>query len=114
MAGRYIAPDVPAEQLTLDFVRDELLTCFESAQSEFLELQGQKLPEEELRGQVAQFVKGSFQSCGASFDQPTREGIILAIEECKKNATQGFGEAGVPIIDHHYGEMMKLVSRLSG
>lgn len=114
MSGRYKAPDTPAAQVTLSLVKDELLKCFESANREFLELQGQLVGDEELKRQVEEFVRGAFEGCGASFEEPTREGVILAIEECKRSATQGFGEAGVPIIDHHYEEMMKLVNRLSG
>ena len=36
MSGTYRAPEVPSEQITGEFVRDELLRCFESANREFL------------------------------------------------------------------------------
>jgi hypothetical protein len=65
-----------------------------------------------LKAQVRQFVAGSFQSCGASFEQPTKQGIISAINTCKSNAESMMGPTGAEIIRHHYDEMMKLVTKL--
>ncbi|MBI4415939.1 MAG: hypothetical protein HY557_03030 [Euryarchaeota archaeon] len=108
----YRAPEVPDEALTPAFVRDELLRCFESANREFFELLGQPTTDEQLRAQVRQFVTTVFAQCGVSFDNPTKRGIVTAIEQCKRNAEQMMGDPGADVIRHHYAEMVKLVSRL--
>ncbi len=112
MAGQYKAPDIPKEQVTPTFVRDELLKCFESANKEFMNVLNQPTNDQALKAQVRQFVSGSFQTCGASFDQPTKNGIVSAIGQCKANAEAMMGEKGAVIIRHHYDEMMKLVDKL--
>lgn len=108
----YRAPDVDDKDLTTEFVRDELLRCFESANREFFEILGQPATDDQVREQVRAFVTGVFQQCGVSFENPTKEGILTAIETCRSNAEQMMGDAGANVIRHHYAEMMKLVSRL--
>ncbi|MFQ5552586.1 MAG: hypothetical protein ACE5EW_02585 [Thermoplasmata archaeon] len=108
----YRAPSVPAEELTPQFVRDELLRCFESANGEFYQILNQPIADEVLREQVHQFVTGVFQECGASFEEPTKEGIQVSIEQCRTNAAQMMGDQGADVIQHHYDEMMKLVTRM--
>ncbi len=113
MISTYRAPFVPNERITPEFVRDELLTCFESANREFARLLNQQVTEQALKEQVKQFVISVFNGCGASYVNPTREGILTAIAECKNNAERMMGPQGADIIIHHYDEMMKLVNRLS-
>jgi hypothetical protein len=108
----YKAPNLPDEKVTPVLVRDELLKCFESANSEFMEVLKQPATDEAIRAQVYQFVTGVFQSCGASFEDPTKAGILTAINQCKTNAESMMGPAGSEIIKHHYAEMIKLVDRL--
>lgn len=108
----YKAPDVPPEKITPVFVRDELLRCFESANAEFMRLLNQPFTDEALKTQVKQFVSTVFQNCGVSYDNPSRDGIQTAINECKTNAEAMMGPAAAEIIGHHYDEMMKLVNRL--
>ncbi len=110
----YRAPDVREDELSPAFVRDELLRCFESANREFFEILGQPTTDEQLRAQVREFVTGVFSQCGVSFDRPTKQGILTAIEQCKRNAEQMMGDTGADVIRHHHAEMMKLVSRLPG
>jgi len=112
MAGTYTAPDVPDAEVTPQFVRDELLKCFESANGEFARILHQPVTDEQLRQQVKSFVEGVFSQCGVSYVSPTKEGIVTAISECKRNAEQMMGPQGASVIDHHYSEMMKLVDRL--
>ena len=112
MTGTYKAPDIPSNQITGELVRDELLRCFESANKEFFTLLNQPVPDEMLKTQVKQFVEGVFQSCGVSYTEPTKTGILTAINQCKSNAEKMMGPKGADIIDHHYTEMMKLVNRL--
>jgi len=107
------APDLPNGRITPELVRDELLTCFESANREFARLLNQPVTDEALKGQVRSFVESVFSKCGASYTNPTREGILMAIDECKANAEKMMGPQGADIIRHHYDEMMKLVSRLT-
>ncbi len=108
----YKAPEVPDDKVTPQFVRDQLLLCFESANKEFARLLNQKVSDSQLREQVINFVKTIFSSCGVSFDNPTKEGIISAIQQCKANAEKMMGNEGREIIEHHYNEMMKLVEKL--
>jgi hypothetical protein len=112
MSEGYKAPDVPKERVTPTLVRDELLKCFESANKEFLQVLNRPTSDSELKAQVRQFVTGSFQSCGASFEHPTKQGIVSAINTCKANAESMMGPKGAEIIKHHYDEMMKLVTKL--
>ena len=112
MTGTYTAPQVPDDKVTGEFVRDELLRCFESANKEFLTLLSQPFTEEGLKVQVKQFVEGVFQNCGVSYTSPNKTGILTAIGQCKSNAEKMMGPQGAEIIQHHYAEMMKLVDRL--
>lgn len=112
MSRTYTAPDVPGDKITPVLVRDELLKCFESANGEFARILHQPVTDEQLRQQVKAFVEGVFSQCGVSYVAPTKEGIVTAISECKKNAEQMMGSRGAEIIEHHYEEMMKLVNRL--
>jgi hypothetical protein len=108
----YTAPMVTDDRISPIFVRDELLKCFESANGEFAALLHQPVTEEQLKQQVKSFVEGVFSSCGVSYVEPTKDGIVAAISECKRNAEQMMGTQGAPIIERHYAEMMKLVNRL--
>jgi len=108
----YKAPDLPADKITPILVSDELLKCFESANKEFMEVLHQPATDAAIRAQVNQFVTGVFQNCGVSFDNPNKEGILTAINQCKANAQSMMGPAGAEIINHHYAEMIKLVDRL--
>ena len=111
-SGAYRAPDVSDDEVRVEFVRDELLRCFESANREFFEILNQPVSDDMLRAQVRQFVTGVFSQCGASFENPTKQGILTAIDLCKRNAEQMMGAQGADVIRHHYAEMMKLVTRL--
>ncbi|MGD0637906.1 MAG: hypothetical protein ABSA72_07690 [Nitrososphaerales archaeon] len=108
----YTAPDVSAEKVTPTLVRDELLKCFESANSEFMVVLKQPVDDQAIRAQVYQFVTGVFQNCGVSFADPSKAGILTAINQCKANAESMMGPAGSSIIAHHYAEMIKLVDQL--
>ncbi len=112
MAATYAAPDISTDQITPILVRNELLRCFESANREFMRLLNQPITDDALRTQVQQFVNGVFQKCGVSYDNPTRQGILTAIDECRKNAEAMMGPQGFDVILHHYQEMMKLVEKL--
>ncbi len=112
MSRTYVAPEVPDDQVSPAFVRDELLKCFESANGEFAKILHQPVTDEQLRQQVKSFVEGVFSQCGVSYVSPTKEGIVTAISECKRNAEQMMGPQGASIIEHHYSEMMKLVEKL--
>jgi hypothetical protein len=112
MTQTYRAPEVPNEKVTPEFVRDELLRCFESANKEFMTLLNQPVTDEQVKQQVRQFVEGVFVNCGVSYADPTKDGILTAISQCKSNAEKMMGLQGAGIIQHHYEEMMKLVNKL--
>jgi hypothetical protein len=109
----YHAPEVPDDQITPEFVRNELLRCFESANREFYGILGQPVTDEEIRDQVYTFVTTVFDRCNVTIQNPTKEGIVTAIEQCKNAAEGMMGDRGADVIRHHYAEMMKLVSRLT-
>ena len=110
--SHYAAPEIPSEQVTVQLVRDELLKCFESANREFSTLLNQPVTDEALKQQVRQFVTTVFANCGVSFEDPSKEGIVTAIGQCRSNAEEMMGPQGASIIAHHYSEMMKLVTKL--
>lgn len=112
MPHTYTAPNVSQERVTPGFVRDELLNCFESANREFLRLLNQPATDSAVKDQVKHFVRSVFSECGGSFENPTREGILMAITQCRTKAEKIMGPQGAEIISHHYDEMMKLVNRL--
>jgi hypothetical protein len=109
----YKAPQIDTNQVTPDLVRDELLTCFQSANKEFATLLNQPVTDEILKQQVKGFVESIFSQCGVSFANPTKDGILAAISQCRSNAEKMMGPQGAAIIEHHYDEMMKLVSKLN-
>jgi phosphoglycolate phosphatase-like HAD superfamily hydrolase len=112
MTQTYKAPNIPSDKITPVFVRDELLQCFQSANKEFMTLLNQPVTDEQLKQQVRQFVESVFINCGASYTNPTKQGILTAIDLCRSNAEKMMGPQGTAIIQHHYDEMMKLVDRL--
>src|SRR5438309_9359562 len=112
MTQTYIAPDVPSERITPEFVRDELLSCFESANREFATLLNQPVTDEQLKQQVKHFVESVFVNGGASYTDPTKDGILTAMNQCRSNAEKLMGPQGAAIIQHHYDAMMRLVDRL--
>jgi hypothetical protein len=61
---------------------------------------------------VKNFVESVFGNCGVSFENPTKDGILLAINQCKANAERIMGPQGTEIITHHYDEMMKPIDKL--
>ena len=113
MPNSYTAPDIPAEKVTPKLVRDELLNCFESANRDFSSLLKQPVTDEALKKQVKSFVESVFSNCGVNFENPTKDGLLLAMMQCKANAEKMMGEQGTQIIEHHYTEMMKLINKLS-
>lgn len=95
-------------------MRDELLKCFESANREFSRILNQPVGDDKLKQQVRQFVESVFSRCGVSFENPTKAGIMTAIQECRKKAEAMMGPAGSDIIREHYEEMVKLLEKLPG
>src|SRR5438067_13487141 len=102
MTQTYTAPDVPSDRITPEFVRDELLTCFESAIREFATLLNQLVTDEQLKQQVKQFVESVFVNCGASYTAPSIDGILPAMNQCMSNGENMIGPQGVGIRQHYY------------
>ncbi|MDG7012907.1 MAG: hypothetical protein JRN46_01605 [Nitrososphaerota archaeon] len=114
MTTAYKAPEVPAGSVTPELVRDELLACFGSANREFARILDQPVGDEELKRQVREFVASAFGRCGVSFENPTKAGIVAAVEECKRNAEAMMGPRGAEVIREHYAEMAKPLEKLPG
>src|SRR5437899_11969901 len=112
MTQTYKAPDVPSDRITPEFVRDELLSCFESANREFATLLNQPVTDEQLKQQVKQFVESVFVDCGASYTDPTKQGILTAMYQCRSNAEKRIGLQGAGIIQHYHHERMRMVDRV--
>jgi hypothetical protein len=112
MTATYKAPDLPEGSVTPELVRDELLACFGSANKEFAKIMDQPVGDEDLKRQVREFVTSVFGRCGVSFDNPTKAGIVTAVEECKRNAEAMMGPRGADVIREHYAEMTKLLEKL--
>ncbi len=91
MSHTYTAPEVPEDKVTPEFVRDELLNCFESANREFSRLMRQPVADDVLKEQVKHFVQSVFSNCAGSFENPTKESILLAINQCRTNAEKMMG-----------------------
>jgi hypothetical protein len=72
----------------------------------------QPVTDEQLKQQVKSFVEGVSSQCGISYVSPTKEGIVTAISECKRNAEKMMGPRGAEVIEHHHAEMMELVNGL--
>src|SRR2546422_11764075 len=111
LPATYKAPAVPASKITPQFVRNELLTCFESANREFARVLKQPVTDEALKQQVRQFVTSVFSQVGVSFGKATEVGIETAIEECKKNAEAMMGAKESEVILLHNDEVVKLVTK---
>lgn len=108
----YVSPDIPKDKVTSQLVRDELLNCFQDANKEFMLVLNQPVTDEALKTQVKEFVTTVFNNCGVNFENPTKDGILTAMAQCKANAEKMMGSNGANIIQHHYDEMMKLVAKL--
>lgn len=65
------------------FARDRLLNCFESANRDFSSFLKQPVTDEALKEQVKNLVQYVLSNCGVNFENPTKEGILLAINQCK-------------------------------
>ena len=113
MTTGYKAREVPAGSVTPELVRDELLARFGSANREFARILDQPVGDDELKRQVKEFVASTFGRCGASFENPTKAGIVAAVEECKRNEA-AMGPRGGEVIREHYTKMAKLLERLPG
>ena len=112
MAGGYIAPEISDSEITPIFVRSELLRCLEITYSDLLNIMNLDLEETVIRDRVLQFVTTIFQDCEVSFDQPTKLGLLKAIEECKRRAERMMGPVGREVIDSLSQQMMKLVEKI--
>src|SRR2546429_9196513 len=107
MTQTYKAPNVPSDRITPEFVRDELLSCFESANREFATLLNQPVTDEQLKQQEKQFVESVFVNCGASYTDPTKQRILPDMNQSTSNAETMQGHHGAQRNQQHYDEMKK-------
>src|SRR2546422_10577214 len=112
MTQTYKAPDVPSDRVTPEFVRDELLSCFESANRGFAMLLNQPVTDGQLNQQVKQFVESVFVNCGASYTDPTKEGILTAMNQCRTNAEKMIGPQSAATQQNQKQEYRKGADRL--
>ena len=112
MAGGYIAREISDSEITPIFVRSELLRCLEITYSDLLNIMNLELEESVINDRVLQFVTMIFQDCNVSFEQPTKLGLLKAIDECKKRAELMMGPVGREVIDSLSQQMVKLVEKI--
>jgi len=107
----------PAKKVTPKLVRDAIIECFYQAHQEVLRdmyilLQEGKInkePEEMGKEYIKETIINYFIKVGGNFENPTKEHIMLVLEELREFA-KGFRSP--EIINKHYGEIMKLVEKL--
>lgn len=94
--------------------RDLIVKCFFEAQKEtFARIKqdmGGSTSDKDLMNNVVASIKMVFREVGTDYENPTKEGIIKAVETLAKKA----GSWGTPqdIIDFHKGQIMKVLSIL--
>lgn len=112
MTGGYTSPEVSDSIITPTFVRNELLRCLEVTYSDLLDIMNLDLEETVVKDRVHQFVTVIFQDCNVSFDNPTKLGLLKAIDECKKRAVLMMGPVGLEVIDSLSQQMVSLVEKI--
>lgn len=103
------------EKLTAEFVRDQMIECFFTSQKEILALAARSVhhaaTDGELRKSVCQLIKMAFAEAGGNYEAPTKE-VLLKVMDILKRKSRATGKEA-EIIQHHAGEMMDLMGRLS-
>ncbi|MEM0202277.1 MAG: hypothetical protein QXR73_03810 [Candidatus Micrarchaeaceae archaeon] len=89
-----------------------LINCFETANREINEALNLKVPEKELKARVKIFVGDAFKKCNVDINNPTKKGLIEAMNLCKINTEKMLGKDAEPIIKKHYKEMSEIIERL--
>ncbi|MFC1609083.1 hypothetical protein ACFL3M_02735 [Patescibacteria group bacterium] len=107
----------PLDEVTPVMVRDALIECFSEAHEDITKEcfgeEGREFVGEKSDGisdvNAEMLVKKYFKEKGADFDNPTKEGIINAVD---KLAEFSGNFRSQEVIKKHKGEMMKLVDKL--
>jgi len=107
----------PKKKVTPKLVRDAIIECFYQAHQEVLrdmyillkEGKINKEPEKMGKEYIKETIINYFIKVGGDFENPTKEYIMLVLEELRGFA-KGFRSP--EIINRHYGEIMKLVEKL--
>ncbi|MCL4373366.1 hypothetical protein M1367_00635 [Candidatus Marsarchaeota archaeon] len=94
------------------YARDRLINCFETANKEINEALDQKVPEKELKARVKLFVGDAFKKCNVDFNNPSKDGLLKAMDLCKRNTEKILGKKGAKIVEKHYNEMLEIMSRI--
>ncbi|MFH1236800.1 MAG: hypothetical protein V1648_00130 [Candidatus Aenigmatarchaeota archaeon] len=104
------------KKITPLMVRDAILKCFIAAHKEILDLMDEfaewKNDEERekyRKMQVELIIKNTFNDSKVDYDNPTKEGLIMVINNLAKYASM-FRKPDV--IKKHYNEIMMLIERL--
>lgn len=104
----------PEKEVTPAMVRDAIIECFIKAHSEVLEAEYDqsktKADLEELKEMnVRTMIKEIFKQLKLDFDNPTKEGLVMVINELKKFALR-FRDPS--IINKRHGEIMTLIDKI--
>lgn len=96
-----------AKEVTSLMVRDAIVSCFFEAHCADLDVE--EKDKEINKTYCKEIVKNAFEKVGSNFDNPNKEGIILAMnslsEFAKKFRDQEF-------VQKNYNEIMKLVKKI--
>jgi len=106
------------QKVTPILVRDAIIECFYQAHQEVLQdmyvlLREGKIdekPEEMGKEYIRETIINYFIKVGGDFENPTKDHIMLVLEELREFA-KGFRSP--EIINKHYGEIMKLIEKMS-
>jgi len=100
------------QKVTPQIAVERLINCFETANEEINKALGQNIPKEELKARVKLFVGDAFRKCNVDIKNPTKKGLIEAMNLCKINTEKMLGEKAEPIIKKHYAEMQEIIEKL--
>ncbi len=107
--------DKPLELKKLDpkYVVDQLMGCFINANKEVSKAMNEKVSDEELEARTKIFLGDAFRKCNVSMENPTKEGILKAMDECRANILNTMGEKeGSEFVNKYYVEMKDLVDKM--
>jgi hypothetical protein len=95
------------KDITPLMVRDAIFECFRQAHCEDSGIGKQdEILNKEYCGDI---VKKAFNDTGSSFDRPTKEALIKALDNLKSFAINFRDKS---IIEKHYNQILKLVNKL--
>lgn len=112
MTGKNEEP-LNLKKLDPQYVLDHLMQCFTDANKEMSKALGQNLSDEEIQARAKVFLGDAFRNCKVDLKNPTKDGILKAMDQCKNNIMGSLGEEkGNEFVQKYYVEMKSIVDRM--